>query len=29
MANEGRQKINKKGLPYGWPVAIYSMPEHR
>ena len=23
-----RQRKNKKGQPYGWPVAIYSMPEH-
>lgn len=22
-----RQKRNKAGLPYGWPVAVYSMPE--
>ena len=22
-----RQKINKAGEPYGWPVAVYSMPE--
>ena len=21
-------KINKKGEPYGWPVAVYSLPEH-
>lgn len=23
-----RQKINKKGQPYGWSVAVYSTPEH-
>ncbi len=23
-----RKRRNKKGEPYGWPVAIYSMPEH-
>ncbi|MDO4648469.1 MAG: hypothetical protein Q4B26_07440 [Eubacteriales bacterium] len=23
-----KQKLNKKGLPYGWNVAIYSTPEH-
>ena len=21
-------RTNKKGEPYGWPVAVYSMPEH-
>lgn len=25
---EFRQKINKKGEPYGWAIAIYCMPEH-
>ncbi|MDO4650163.1 MAG: hypothetical protein Q4B26_16100 [Eubacteriales bacterium] len=23
-----KKRINKKGKPYGWNVAIYSMPEH-
>ena len=23
-----RQRINKKGEGYGWPVALYCMPEH-
>ncbi|MDO4649927.1 MAG: hypothetical protein Q4B26_14905 [Eubacteriales bacterium] len=23
-----KKRINKKGLPYGWNVAMYSMPEH-
>ena len=23
-----RQKINKKGVAYGWPIAVYCMPEH-
>ena len=23
-----RQRLNKKGEAYGWPVAIYSTPEH-
>ena len=23
-----RQKINKKGQPYGWAIAVYSTPEH-
>ncbi len=23
-----KRRINKKGLPYGWNVAIYSTPEH-
>ncbi|MDO4633910.1 MAG: hypothetical protein Q4B01_08655 [Eubacteriales bacterium] len=22
-----RQRMNKKGLPYGWKVAVYAMPE--
>lgn len=22
------RKINRKGEPYGWPVAVYSLPEH-
>ncbi len=25
---EFRQKINKKGEPYGWPIAVYCKPEH-
>nr|MCR5100733.1 hypothetical protein [Butyrivibrio sp.] len=23
-----RQKTNKKGEKYGWPVAVYATPEH-
>ena len=23
-----RKRINKKGLEYGWDVAVYSSPEH-
>lgn len=23
-----KRRVNKKGQPYGWNVAIYSMPEH-
>lgn len=23
-----RQKRNKKGVAYGWPIAIYCTPEH-
>lgn len=23
-----KRKVNKKGMKYGWPVAVYSMPEH-
>ena len=23
-----RQRTNKKGEAYGWPIAVYSMPEH-
>ena len=22
-----RQRINKKGVPYGWPISVYSTPE--
>ena len=23
-----RKRVNKKGLEYGWDVAVYSSPEH-
>ena len=23
-----RKRVNKKGLEYGWNVAVYSSPEH-
>lgn len=23
-----KQRLNKRGEPYGWPVAVYSKPEH-
>ena len=23
-----RQRLNKKGEPYGWPLAVYCTPEH-
>lgn len=23
-----RQRLNKKGQPYGWPIAVLCMPEH-
>lgn len=23
-----RQRLNKKGEPYGWPIAVYTTPEH-
>ena len=22
-----RRRVNKAGLPYGWPIAVYSTPE--
>jgi len=27
VARDFRQKVNKKGVKYGWPVAVYSTPE--
>ncbi len=27
LIRDFRQRLNKKGLPYGWPIAIYAMPE--
>ena len=23
-----RQRRNRKGVEYGWPIAVYRMPEH-
>ena len=28
IVRDFRQKINKKGVSYGWPVSVYSTPEH-
>ena len=27
LIRDFRQRINKKGLPYGWPISVYSTPE--
>lgn len=27
VVRDFRQKVNKKGMKYGWPVAVYSTPE--
>jgi hypothetical protein len=27
LIRDFRQRVNKKGLPYGWPVSVYSTPE--
>ena len=27
MIRDFRQRLNKKGLPYGWPVSVYATPE--
>ena len=28
MVRDFRQRKNKKGEAYGWPIAIYCTPEH-
>lgn len=28
VVRDFRQRLNKRGEPYGWPVAVYCMPEH-
>ena len=28
VIREFRQRLNKKGEPYGWPLAVYCTPEH-
>lgn len=28
VVRDFRQRLNKKGEPYGWPVALYCKPEH-
>ena len=27
LIRDFRQRINKKGLPYGWPISVYTTPE--
>lgn len=27
LIRDFRQRLNKKGLPYGWPISVYAMPE--
>ena len=27
LIRDFRQRLNKKGRPYGWPISVYSMPE--
>jgi hypothetical protein len=27
LIRDFRQRLNKKGLPYGWPISVYSTPE--
>ena len=27
LIRDFRQRLNKKGQPYGWPIALYAMPE--
>jgi len=27
LIRDFRRKVNKKGLPYGWPISIYATPE--
>ena len=27
LIRDFRQRLNKKGQPYGWPIAVYSTPE--
>lgn len=27
-ARDFRQRLNKAGEPYGWPIAVYATPEH-
>jgi len=27
LIRDFRRKVNKRGLPYGWPISIYTMPE--
>lgn len=27
LIRDFRQRLNKKGLPYGWPISVYATPE--
>ena len=27
LIRDFRQRINKKGFPYGWPISVYTTPE--
>ena len=27
VVRDFRQKVNQKGRPYGWHIAVYTMPE--
>lgn len=27
LIRDFRQRINRKGIPYGWPISIYTTPE--
>ena len=27
LTRDLRQRLNKKGLPYGWPISVYATPE--
>ena len=27
LIRDFRQRINKKGAPYGWPISVYTTPE--
>ena len=27
LIRDFRQRLNKRGQPYGWPIAVYAMPE--
>ena len=27
LIRDFRQRINKKGSPYGWPISVYTTPE--
>lgn len=27
LTRDFRQRINKKGMPYGWPISVYATPE--
>ena len=27
LIRDFRQRLNKRGQPYGWPISVYAMPE--